>query len=105
MSICATCGQPRTGTAPFCAGCGARFADAGDAAGFGQCWVAVRHRPLADIGRQCRYLPCTLGIARLGDEALLRAAGADLVVTTLDDVAIEPLSNSQLTRSSTDSRQ
>ena len=33
MSICATCGQPRTGTAPFCAGCGARFADAGDAAG------------------------------------------------------------------------
>ena len=27
-----------------------------------------------------------LGIARLGDEALLRAAGADLVVTSLDDV-------------------
>jgi len=32
MSFCATCGQPRTGTAPFCARCGARFADAGDAA-------------------------------------------------------------------------
>ena len=32
MSFCATCGQPRTGTAPFCAGCGARFADTGDAA-------------------------------------------------------------------------
>ncbi len=32
MSFCATCGRPRTGTAPFCAGCGARFADAADAA-------------------------------------------------------------------------
>ena len=32
MSFCATCGQPRKGTAPFCAGCGARFADAGDGA-------------------------------------------------------------------------
>ena len=31
MSFCATCGQPRKGTAPFCAGCGARFAEAGDA--------------------------------------------------------------------------
>ena len=29
-----------------------------------------------------------LGIARLGDEALLRAAGADLVVTSLDQVDI-----------------
>jgi beta-phosphoglucomutase len=27
-----------------------------------------------------------LGIARLGDEALLHAAGADLVVTSLDQV-------------------
>ena len=33
MSVCATCGRPRTGTAPFCAGCGARFPDAGDGAG------------------------------------------------------------------------
>ena len=33
----------------------------------------------------------TLGIARLGDEALLRAACADLVVTSLDDVAVGPL--------------
>jgi beta-phosphoglucomutase len=32
-----------------------------------------------------------LGIARLGDEALLRAAGADLVVTSLDEVAVETL--------------
>src|SRR5271165_1246251 len=33
MSVCATCGRPRTGTAPFCAGCGARFPGAGDGAG------------------------------------------------------------------------
>jgi len=45
-----------------------------------------------------------LGVARLGDEALLRTAGADLVVTTLDEVAVEPLSNGHLTRSSADSR-
>jgi len=32
-----------------------------------------------------------IGIARLGDEALLDAAGADLVVTTLDAVAFDPL--------------
>jgi hypothetical protein len=32
MSLCATCGRPRSGTAPFCAGCGTRFADAADAA-------------------------------------------------------------------------
>ena len=29
MSVCATCGRQRTGTAPFCAGCGTRFPDAG----------------------------------------------------------------------------
>ncbi len=32
-----------------------------------------------------------LGIARLGDEALLRAAGADLVVTTLDELDVSVL--------------
>jgi len=32
-----------------------------------------------------------LGVARVGDVGLLRAAGANLVVTSLDDVAIEPL--------------
>jgi len=32
-----------------------------------------------------------LGVARLGDEALLHAAGADLVVTTLDEVPIDAL--------------
>jgi hypothetical protein len=31
MSVCATCGRPRTGTAPFCAGCGTRFPVAGGA--------------------------------------------------------------------------
>jgi hypothetical protein len=31
MSVCATCGRPRTGAAPFCAGCGTRFS--GDGAG------------------------------------------------------------------------
>jgi beta-phosphoglucomutase-like phosphatase (HAD superfamily) len=37
-----------------------------------------------------------LGVARLGDEALLRAAGADLVVTSLDDVAVAALARSRL---------
>ncbi len=37
-----------------------------------------------------------LGVARLADEALLRAAGADLVVTTLDEVAVDALAQSCL---------
>ena len=37
-----------------------------------------------------------LGVARLGDEALLRAAGADLVVTSLDEIAVEVLAEGQL---------
>jgi beta-phosphoglucomutase len=37
-----------------------------------------------------------LGIARLGDTALLRDAGADLVVTSLDDVALEALATGRL---------
>jgi beta-phosphoglucomutase len=37
-----------------------------------------------------------LGVARLGDEALLRAAGADLVVTSLDEVAMDPLAEGLL---------
>ncbi len=45
-----------------------------------------------------------VGVARLRDEALLHAAGADLVVRTLDEVAIEPLANGHLTRSSADNR-
>lgn len=39
-----------------------------------------------------------LGIARLDDEALLREAGADLVVSSLDDVALEPLTHGRLER-------
>ncbi len=37
-----------------------------------------------------------LGVARLGDAASLRAAGADLVVKTLDDVAMDELAHGRL---------
>ncbi len=37
-----------------------------------------------------------LGVARLGDEELLATAGADLVVTTLDDVSLEALAEGRL---------
>ncbi|HYA49707.1 MAG TPA: glycosyl hydrolase family 65 protein [Streptosporangiaceae bacterium] len=37
-----------------------------------------------------------LGVARLGDAGLLRAAGADLVVSTLDDVSVEALAEGRL---------
>lgn len=37
-----------------------------------------------------------LGVARLGDEVLLREAGADLVVTSLDDVALDALAEGRL---------
>jgi beta-phosphoglucomutase len=39
-----------------------------------------------------------LGVARMDDEALLNAAGADLVVSTLDDVAVGALSEGRLER-------
>lgn len=39
-----------------------------------------------------------LGVARLGDEALLEAAGADLVVTSLEQVALETLPAGRLAR-------
>jgi HAD superfamily hydrolase (TIGR01509 family) len=39
-----------------------------------------------------------LGVARLGDAAGLRAAGADLVVTSLDEVAIDALKQGRLER-------
>ena len=42
-----------------------------------------------------------LGVARLGDAAGLRAAGADLVVTTLDEIAIDQLADGRLNRRST----
>jgi len=37
-----------------------------------------------------------LGVARLGDDALLLKAGADLVVATLDDVSVEALGDGRL---------
>ncbi len=39
-----------------------------------------------------------LGVARLGDAQLLKAAGADLVVTSLDEVAIDELAAGRLRR-------
>jgi len=39
-----------------------------------------------------------LGVARFGDAASLRAAGADLVVTSLDDVTIDELTGGRLAR-------
>jgi beta-phosphoglucomutase len=39
-----------------------------------------------------------LGVARLKDASELRAAGADLVVTSLDEVAIDALVNGRLSR-------
>ena len=39
-----------------------------------------------------------LGVARLDDKALLTEAGADLVVTTLDDVTIDALGEGRLER-------
>ena len=41
-----------------------------------------------------------LGLARAEDEELLEDAGADLVVTTLDDVSIDALTESRLERTS-----
>jgi hypothetical protein len=37
-----------------------------------------------------------LGVARLGDTVPLRAAGADLVVTSLDEIDIDALAEGQL---------
>jgi beta-phosphoglucomutase len=42
-----------------------------------------------------------LGVARLGDVAELRAAGADLVVTSLDEIVIDDLARGRLCRRST----
>jgi beta-phosphoglucomutase len=41
-----------------------------------------------------------LGVARLGDAAELRAAGADLVVTSLDEIVIDDLAEGRLCRRS-----
>jgi beta-phosphoglucomutase len=47
--------------------------------------VVVEDAP-AGIAAACAGGMASVGIARLGDEALLRAARADLVVTSLDQV-------------------
>jgi hypothetical protein len=39
-----------------------------------------------------------LGIARNHDESLLQAAGADLVVTSFDEVAVDELAQGRLCR-------
>jgi beta-phosphoglucomutase len=39
-----------------------------------------------------------LGVARLNDAALLQAAGADLVVTSLDEVAVDALVGGRICR-------
>lgn len=59
-----------------------------------QCLV-VEDAP-AGIGAARAGGMAALGIARLGDEALLRAAGADLVVTSLDQIDITALAAGQL---------
>jgi len=41
-----------------------------------------------------------LGIARMSDQTLLNDAGADLVVTSLDEVAVSALSRDRLERAS-----
>jgi beta-phosphoglucomutase len=46
-----------------------------------------------------------LGVARLGDAALLRAAEANLVVTSLDEVAVEELAAGRLCRRPTSCRE
>jgi beta-phosphoglucomutase len=42
-----------------------------------------------------------IGVARLGDAALLQSAGADLVVTNLDEIAIDELAGGRLCRRAT----
>src|SRR5262249_31157313 len=50
----------------------------------------------ADIAAARAGGMASVGIARLGDEALLRAARADLVVTSLDQVDTAAISNGTL---------
>jgi beta-phosphoglucomutase-like phosphatase (HAD superfamily) len=59
-----------------------------------QCFVAED----APVGVQAARAGgmAALGVARLGDAAQLREAGADLVVTNLDEVAIIDLADGRL---------
>jgi hypothetical protein len=65
MSLCTTCGRPRTEAAPFCAGCGARFAD------------AAGPPPSAGRGR------AALGIALVAVAVLAVGGGAFALVSAL----------------------
>lgn len=62
----------------------------------GHCFVA-EDAP-AGIEAARAGLMTALGVARLGDADLLAAAGADLVVTSLDEVAIHDLGDGRLGR-------
>lgn len=61
-----------------------------------QCLV-VEDAP-AGIQAACAGGMAALGVARLGDATGLQAAGGDLVVTSLDDVAMEALAHGMLSR-------
>jgi HAD superfamily hydrolase (TIGR01509 family) len=61
-----------------------------------QCFV-VEDAPVGiEAARAAGML--ALGVARVGDAALLRAAGAALVVTSLDEIAVDGLVDGQLRR-------
>jgi beta-phosphoglucomutase len=62
----------------------------------GNCFV-VEDAP-AGIEAACAGGMTGLGVARLHDADSLRAAGASLVVTSLDEVSIEELSRGRLCR-------
>jgi beta-phosphoglucomutase-like phosphatase (HAD superfamily) len=61
-----------------------------------QCFVVEDAPAGIEAARAGRM--AALGVARLGDAASLRAAGADLVVTSLDEVAIDELVAGRLSR-------
>ncbi len=61
-----------------------------------RCFV-VEDAP-AGIKAACAGGMAALGIGRLGDAALLRAAGADVAVTSLDEIAIGELAAGRLCR-------
>jgi HAD superfamily hydrolase (TIGR01509 family) len=58
------------------------------------CFVA--EDATAGIEAACAGRMKALGVARLGDSVPLRAAGADLVVTSLDEIDIDALAEGQL---------
>jgi beta-phosphoglucomutase len=55
----------------------------------------------AGIEAACAGRMTALGVARLGDTSLLRTAGADLVVISLDEIATDELADGRLCRRST----